>query len=270
LNIIDYDKINIWVPWLNEIIFEIAPINLKERIKQAEPKYIEDAAEIVFEAIGQENLANLMNTRLNEYKIRVYHGTRLSELELTNIRIEGLKPLQLKDRKITLERIFSRHKNWQKVKSRLDDVLEAHGPGKKAGQREDNCIHVCFSRAGLIYGCNHYLTHGAEVDGHVANSLFGNDNTALELLQEDRKPYLLSFIRNFGDAVKAANPFGVSDGEFPSLLRLLIQAWAYRQYRPLFNPEKSRDCTAAMFPGGVVPSELEEFELLSDDELSKN
>jgi hypothetical protein len=269
LNIIDYDQIDIWGAWLDEIISEITSIDLKERIKQAKPKYIEDAGEIVFEVIVQENLANLLSTRLNDYQVRVYHGTRLSEYELKSIRTEGLRPLLLKERKATLVSIFSSHANWPKVKFRLDEVLEAFGRGNQAGHREDNCIHVCFSREGLISSCNHYLTHGAEVDGHVANSLFGSDNTALALLQEGRKPYLLSFIRSFEEAVKAANPFGVSDGEVSSLLRLLIEAWAYRQCDPVSNPAKLKDCTAAMFQGRVEPSELEKFELLSDDMLKK-
>jgi hypothetical protein len=69
------------------------------------------------------------------------------------------------------------------------------GPGWEkagAGKREDNSVHVCLSRAGLLYGCNHYLTHGAEVDQHIAQALFPGDS-GLDLLArapcEDRQFY---------------------------------------------------------------------------------
>lgn len=105
--------------------------------------------------------------------------------------------------------MLQKHEDWPKVKPRLDEVLEMFGPGNRAGCREDNCIHVCFSKMGLINRCNHYMKQGAEVDGHIVHHLFGNNFAALKLLEKGRKPYLVSFTPTFEEAVMAANPWAV-------------------------------------------------------------
>ena len=68
--------------------------------------------------------------------------------------------------------------------------------------REDGSVHVCFSRSGLINGCNHYLTHGAEVDNHVFDALFGSDGR--EHLPALRQPVLFSFEPTFDETARAA------------------------------------------------------------------
>jgi hypothetical protein len=265
--IIDYDQIDEWERWIGKYILEIAPKDLTERIIKSEPQFFEDAAEVVFDLVSREKLIELLYDRLNNFRVRVYHGTRLSDSELEKIRVEGLQPLVLKDRKPNLVKIFSRYKKWHQVESQIDDVLYSLGARAMAGKREDNCIHVCFSRTGLIQGCNHYLTHGAEVDGHVVDSLFPNDNAALKLLKKGRKPYLISFLPTFGEAAQAANPFGTLVDKNLSLLNILIKAWSFRQYDPSFYPAKLKDCTAAMFHGGVEACKLERFEMLNDNDL---
>jgi hypothetical protein len=53
--------------------------------------------------------------------------------------------------------------------------------------------HACFSRGGLLLGCSHYLTYGAELDGDIALHLFGNASAGA-LFRCVRKPYLISFV----------------------------------------------------------------------------
>ena len=61
--------------------------------------------------------------------------------------------------------ILRLHPRWAEVEDGLPQAIERFGPQARAGRREDGCVHACFSRSGLLLGCNHYLTHGAEVDG---------------------------------------------------------------------------------------------------------
>jgi hypothetical protein len=97
--------------------------------------------------------------------------------------------------------VFSQHPEWSSEKEQLLDVqLQRFGPGwEKAGLglREDGCVHVCLSHAGLLLCCNHYLTHGAEIDQVIAKVLFP-DSSGLELLSASRAAKLVTFTAPFG------------------------------------------------------------------------
>ncbi len=262
--IIDYDRISEWEPWIDGVIYPIAGDNVAKSIAASEPEYIEDAADALYEILDKHQVIELLRDKLSDFQVRVYHGTRLSDRELSDIQANGLRPLRLVDRKNTLTEIFNGHPEWDSVCMNLDKALHELGPKSQAGKREDGYIHVCFSRQGLLKGCNHYLTHGAEVDGHVASKLFNNTDLALELLQNNRKPYLISFLADFDSAFTAANPYGVGSGDTPYFLKQLIQSWAFRKYRKEFSPESLKDCTAARFLGPKPASELEEYELVAE------
>jgi hypothetical protein len=117
--------------------------------------------------------------------------------------------------------------------------------------------HVCLSRAGLLLGCNHYLTHGAEVDQHIAEALFP-DGSGLELLKRSRAAKLVKFTAPFGEATEAANPYGFShEHELPGLLCKLLWAWAYKIAEPQYSVANERDGSALQFKGCIPPDRLE-------------
>lgn len=58
----------------------------------------------------------------------------------------------------------------------------------------------------------------------------------------------------FAEASQVANPDGISKDELPSLLELLIDAWAFKQVHPDFSPVS---VVAARFEGSIDPSRLE-------------
>lgn len=265
MRVIDFDQIAEWNAWFTDAIVEIAPLGFLEELARGNPKYMEDSREVVTSRIGKDRLTEHLMSSLAEYRVRVYHGTRLDPDQLENIRQIGLRPLRLMDRKPTIVRIASRHPNWSEVEQKLDHILQQFGPGGRAGHREDDSVHVCFSRSGLIHGCNHYLTHGAEVDNHVFDALFGD--TGRDYLPAQRQPALISFEPNFGEAVRSANPWGVSRGELPSLVNLLLCSWAYRQSHPEFETGSLEDCTAARFERPIPAAEITGIEVLDDTAL---
>lgn len=215
-----------------------------------------------------ENIISRLNLALKNCSVRLYHGTRLSDEELKSIKCNGLKPLVLKERRELIASLLHPHEKWKEVEHRLDEVLLDFGQRNKGGVREDNSVHACFSRMGLIWGCSHYLNYGAEVDGHIVDRLFGSDNGALELLKKGRNSYLVSFVKPYKDALKAADPYGSEQEQLPSLLKQLINVWAYRQYDCSYQPSSLKDCTAAIFKGGIKAYEIEAFELLSSDRMT--
>jgi hypothetical protein len=269
LRVIDYDELGQWHPWLTAMVSSIAPAELLEMLKTLRPI---EALNYVVENIGRRRLVEHLNSELDRYFVSVYHGTRVTEAELRQIRIDGLRPLRLSERRAPLVAVFSQHPEWSSEKERLLDVqLHRFGPGwakAGAGCREDGAVNVCLSRAGLLLGCNHYLTHGAEIDQHIAEALFP-DGSGLELLRCSRAAKLVKFTAPFAEAAEAANPHGFfSQYELPGLLRVFLSAWAYKTAEPGFSVAQERDGSALKFKGCIPPDRLEIIDV-EDAELAE-
>jgi hypothetical protein len=265
--IFDYDQLDVWGPWFTPIMLDVAGPEIIKAAKDSRPEYLEDARQFFQNEIGLQKLVDELNTRLSAYAVRVYHGTRLGDGELTSVKRHGLRPLTLVDRKDLLIRCFKHHPDWEKERHKLDGILHRIGPGWEKsgyGKREDGGIHVCLSRAGLLHGANHYLTHGAEVDHHVAYALFENDKSAENLLRVRRPARLISFTAPFPEAAGAANPWGFRQDEMPSLLSSLFQAWAFSLSHPSFKIANERDSVALRFPGPISADRLEIEDILDD------
>jgi hypothetical protein len=256
--IIDYDRLDLWGPSFESIVEEVSGPAVIDAARKSSPEYIEDARKFFEQQVGVNVLVEGLHKRLSPYRVRVYHGTRLGEDELAAVKRVGLQPLTVADRRSLLVRLFKSHPAWPNVKDRLDDILLRFGvDGVKNGygQREDGAIHVCLSRAGLMRGCNHYLTHGAEVDQNIATVLFDKES-AKELLRPGRSPTIASFTAPFGETAKAASPWGFREDEMPSLLRSLFQVWAFSLSHPSFDVAKERDSVALRFPGPISADRL--------------
>jgi hypothetical protein len=269
MRVIEFDRIDEWGPLLTAVVERIAPSGFLAGLRRSKPKYIEDARNHVVAAIGRQRLVEALNRELESCSLRVFHGTRVTGAEINQIRTEGLRALRLADRRASLIAVFSQHRDWSAVKEALlDEQLHRFGPGWQkagAGRREDDSIHVCLSRAGLLLGCNHYLTHGAEVDQHIADALFP-DGSGLDLLKCNRRAKLVSFTTPFAEAARAANPFGFPSHELPALLRLMIGAWAYKTAEPAFSVANQRYSEALRFPAPIEADRLI-IEDIDDSEL---
>jgi hypothetical protein len=269
MRVIDYDKIEEWGPWLTALIGSIAPSGFLASLQRSNPEYIEDARNHVVAAIGRERLMAALNRELDPYAVRVFHGTRVTDAEISQIRIQGLRALKLFDRRAPLIAIFSQHRGWSAAKEALlDEQLHRFGRGWEkagAGRREDDSVHVCLSRAGLLLCCNHYLTRGAEVDHQIAHALFP-DGSGLELLQRNRAAKLVSFTAPFAEAARAANPYGFPTHDLPALLSLLIEAWAYKTAKPAFSVAKQLHSASLKFAAPITAARLT-IEDIDDSEL---
>lgn len=269
MDVIDFDNLDNWAPRVTEAIEEIAPRSLLPELEALEPEFIEDARDFVVTCIGRNDLLAHLTERFKNRFVRLYHGTRLTENEITCIRNEGLKPLMLSDRASALKLIFRQHPRWGEVKANFEETLSRFGPGNAAGRREDGCVHACFSQSALLSGCSHYLAYGAEVDGHIASALF-NDEMAKILLRQARTAKLVSFIVPFSDAALAANPFGFPSDDLPSLIDILLGAWAYRQAHPAFTVISQRNCRAASFPRAINANEIDAIIHVDDADIDFN
>ena len=153
---------------------------------------------------------------------------------MSNLRTNGLVTLEASSRRERLSRALSRHPRWTKVAAHLDDAINVIGPGNAVGRRKGQ-VYLTLSYAGLMKGFNHYLTHGAEFDRHVASELLGEEER--ELLRIDGNPYVIQVAVPGEAALAAAHPFFTVDhmrarGEVPNILKEFLQAWCFRLPRP--------------------------------------
>lgn len=246
--ILDFDDNNTWAPRLAAALTEVIPEDLAKALRVATPECIEDACKMLLAGANAKRIIEKTITwvRLNE--VAAYHGTRLTKPDLDSIRLHGLVPLDAASRRTRLERILSLHPDWSQVADRLDASLDKHGSGARAGRREGQ-VHLTLSRAGLVDGFNHYLTHGSEFDQRVAHDLLGTSGA--ELLRRDGEATVLR-VSIVGDmALNACNRYWsvqerLERKEPPNLVREFITAWSYG----LANPEFK--CTTLQCDCGLV------------------
>ncbi|WP_414463295.1 hypothetical protein [Hyphomicrobium sp. DY-1] len=228
----DYDNIDEWAPVITQLLKDLLPANIAEIVRDAYPKYVEDARDLVLEHGDRNAIALVILGWLKSSTVAAYHGTRVTEEEAASIGREGFRPLKIADRRKRLERALSGHPEWEKAARRFDDVVTKFVNGY-AGRREGQ-VHFTLSRAGLA-GFDHYITHGAEVDQHMARELIGNDG--LHLLENDgtRTVYKIGVP---GDvAIQATHPFFSPEdmmdrGDLPNMVGEILNAWAFRLSRP--------------------------------------
>lgn len=253
--VIDYDLLDDWGQRIGQVIAALGDDLTVADLAATMPEFIEDARGWLYERLGRERVLDAVAGALQGANVRLYHGTRLTDADVEQVRQQGLKPLRLADRRSTLVQVLSQHPRWPEVASRLDDAIDAFGARAWAGRREDGCVHACFSRSGLLLGCNHYLALGAEVDKHIGHRLFG-DNSADQLLRAHRRPYVISFDVDFDLAARGSAWDGDLQVGKGLLVDMLVGPWAYRQTAPRFLITTQRDCTAARIAGRIGPERL--------------
>lgn len=251
-----FDTIDEWAPALSEVLLPLAPADIQHKLKAAAPEYIEDARDCFLRFAERESVIDAMLEWIRSTRIAGYHGTRLAPAEVESIRASGLIPLKSVARRERLQRALSRHPRWNEVANRLEEAIHSIGPGCAVGRREGQ-VHLTLSRAGLTDAFNHYLTHGAEFDWHVAAELLGEEGK--ELLSADGIPYVIQVAVSGAAALAAAHPFfTVEDmrarGELPNIIKEFLDVWCFRLSRPGYQSRKLKlDC--GMVFGSTVPTE---------------
>ena len=262
-HLVCFDNIDEWAPALSEVLLPLAPADIQRELKAAATEYIEDARDYFLRFADRKSVIDAMLHWIRSTSIAGYHGTRLTDAEVESIKSKGLIPLRATARRERIERALSRHPRWKEVANRLDEAIHSVGPGCAVGSREGQ-VYLTLSRAGLTEGFNHYLTHGAEFDWHVALKLLGDEGK--ELLSTDGTSYVIEVAVPGATALATAHPFyGVEDmrarGELPNILNEFLCAWCFRQSRPRYQSRKLRVDCGMMFRSTVPPEWIRQFDV---------
>jgi hypothetical protein len=202
--LLDFDEIDVWFPQLTKVLTPLLPPDVGDRLQRANPEFVEDARDLVFVLGDRDRVIDAAIDWIRSSRLIAYHGTRLTDDDVKSVTACGLISLTVKDRRARIVRALSSHPAWNTAADRLDEVLRNHGPGSVAGVRAGQ-VHLTLSRSGITQGFNHYLTHGAEVDQHIAHALLGEEGQ--ECLRTDGKSRLI-LVKLSGDiALQAAHPW---------------------------------------------------------------
>lgn len=235
--LLEFDAIETWESELGNVLGRILDPQMINGLQSAQPNYVEDARDHVLTA-DRDRVFDAVLDWIGKNELVAFHGTRLLREDVASIKRHGLIPLTATHRSKRLTRALSQHPRWREVEGRLPEVLEQMGEGMQTGRREGQ-VHLTLSRAGLEQGFNHYLTHGSEFDQNAAHLLLDDDGVAL--LGEDGEAMIVRVHVPGAEALAAAHPyFSVDDvrrsGEIPNIVRHFIEAWAFRQSHPTWEP----------------------------------
>ncbi len=252
----DYDNIDEWAPRLAELLKSLLPLNIAEIVRKANPEYVEDARDLVLEHGDRVPIVEAILGWLRASTVAAYHGTRVTEEEAASIEREGFRPLKVADRRKRLERALSAHPEWEKAAQRFDDVVTKFVNGY-AGGREGQ-VHFTLSRAGLA-SFDHYITHGAEVDQHMARELVGDDG--LQLLENDGTRTVYKIGVSGDVALEATHRFFSPEemmhrGDLPNIVAEILNAWAFRLARPGYQSRKLEIDCGLVFYKPVPPESI--------------
>ncbi len=260
--LIRFDDVDNWAPALTDVLSPYVPEFAKERIRQALPQYIEDAADLLFEGCSRDQVVDAMLEWIRSNEIAAYHGTRLTDQEVADVRASGLVPLKAILRRTRLARALGAHALWPALEPRLDSEIEKYGSREFGGRREAQ-VHLTLSRAGLISSFNHYLRHGSEFDQCVARALLGDEG--IDLLALDGDARVIECAVPGAVALDAAHPyFSINDllkkDELPNLVRQFVQVWSFRQARPSYQSRKLQLDCGFIFRSTVLPDWISTIE----------
>lgn len=252
---LDFDKID---EWASSLASSLSPFigDLEAELKRMKPRYVEDSLSLLLANGRREPVIDETIRWIRTSGVYAFHGSRLTRDEVDSVRVNGLRPLSASQRSVRLTRVLSQHPNWPAVAPRLDEVLRQFGQGMRSGRREGQ-VHLTLSRAGLVDGFNHYLTHGSEFDQHVTVHLLGQEAQAL--LAADGESLIVKVAVPGQRALEGAHiRFSVDDvrahGEVPNLVKEFLEVWSYRLTNPGYQSRCLRVDSGIRFDG-VVPAE---------------
>lgn len=261
----DFDEINDWGPNLQSALTEVVPTGASERITETEPEYIEDARDSLLDLVGdRQALVAAVIDWIEAQSVSAYHGSRLTSQEALQICRDGLRVLRSFDREPRLRTALSQHPCWPGVEPRLGEVLNQFGPEEYGGRREGQ-VHATLSRAGLVRGFNHYLTHGSEFDQRVAHELLGKEG--VDLLAAYGTPTVFHLQIPGLEAMRACNPYPALLNDIPNLIREVLNVWSYWLAYPDYEVTKLELDCGLIFYEDIGPEWIVETITLGDREL---
>ncbi|WP_172723999.1 hypothetical protein [Neorhizobium sp. T25_27] len=253
--IIDFDT-NDWMPSLEAALGNLVPHDLKTVIVATDFNFQEDALATLEAAKDIELVIDATLEWVKANHVRVYHGTRLTDDEVTLLHQTGMQPLLLYKRVEWLRAAVP-----ELADVLTDEVVDSAVAEGFLAYRE-NQIHAAISLKLLEVGYD-YMLKGSEFDRRLLEHA-GRDDL-VPILTSRGKARLVKIVITGQEALDAMHPiFTVEDvrrtDRFPNFVRELLTEflWALRY------PERERHGVDAclMFKRPIPGHQIEHVALI--------
>lgn len=230
---LDYIDIDNWEPRLTAALAPLVPQPVKSTLQTESLEYYEDYLDRLLELTDREAVIETALAFIRSETITGYHGSRLTDEDISSIRSSGLIPLNVENRRHRLVRALSPHPRWYEVANGLDPAIEEYKKATSAGRRESQ-VWLTLSKVSLTKRTKEYLKYGSEFDCQIARALLGDDG--LKLLARDGNPIVVRVAVSGAISLNAAHLFRsiesfLAKGEAPLIVREFLGAWSFRLAR---------------------------------------
>lgn len=222
--LIQADRSETYLKILDDVMKSVLKSAEYKALASAEPKYIDDAVSYIPKTVDRGEMFFALNSTLVKERYRVFHGTRLTDMDAASIMNVGLKPLSQTSRvKHLLDRIrvysvqegisFDEAKFWH-----LIDEYENRDRGR---------IYCSLFRSAHIKEHTHYMDYGSEFEQVIVVHLVGGYHK--RLLRHDTKAAIVSWTIDGSKLIDETSLDQVdqrlSEGNHPELARNFLNRW---------------------------------------------
>lgn len=255
--IIDFDDHD-WMPVLKAELGELLSADLGSKLSKPGLEYKEDALEVLERETSIEAVIDSTLNWIRNSKVRVFHGTRLTDDEVENVQASGMRPLEVSARVEWLRQTFP------ELRSVLTDDFVSHALSKGSMEHRGNQLHAAISLKELQNGYD-YLFLGSEFD----RRLFEHADRAdlVPVLTRRGKPRVIKMVVEGDEALEAMHPFFPieftrENDRYPNFVRDLLKEFAWMLTTPLYQRVGVDSCL--LFRQGIPGHQIEAIETVEE------
>lgn len=228
--IIDFDNDD-WMSDLDVVLSDHLPLETKTNLRKQDFEYKEDVLDALEVETDVEGVIDTTLKWIRNNRIRIFHGTRLTDDEADRVRETGMRPLAVGDRVEWLRATFP------ELNEVLTDGFVRHSISKGSLQYREGQVHAAISLKELTSGYD-YLFLGSEFDRRLLEHAGRGD--LVPLLTSRGKPRVIKIVIPGDEALDAMHPFFPieftrENDRYPNLVRDLLKEYAWMLSKPHYR-----------------------------------
>lgn len=253
--IIDFDA-NEWLFDLHHVLEAHLSKETRLKLKRDKFEFKEDALDAFEESVDIEVIIDVTLDWIKSNHVRIFHGTRLINLEAQEIISEGIKPLSVADRVEWLRCTIPGLRNI------LTDDLVSDAVDKGSLIYRENQLHAAISLKELMNGYD-YLFLGSEFDRRLLE--FSGRSDLLPLITKRGNPRVIKIVIPGSEALDAMHPFFSiehtrQNDRYPNFVRDILEEYAWLMTKPEYKRAGIDSCL--LFRRAIPAENIEEIETI--------
>ncbi|WP_416407196.1 hypothetical protein [Agrobacterium rosae] len=255
--IIDFDQHD-WMPVLKAELGELLSADVGSKLSKQSLQYKEDALESLERETSIEEVIDRTLNWIRNSRVRVFHGTRLTNDEVEKVKATGMRPLDVNARVEWLRQTFP------ELRSVLTDDFVQHALSKGSMEHRGNQLHAAISLKELRNAYD-YLFLGSEFDRRIFEHAGRAD--LVPILTRRGMPRVIKMVVEGDEALQAMHPyfpieFTRENDRYPNFVRDLLTDFAWMLATPLYQRSGVDSCL--LFRQGIPGHQVEAIETVEE------